>query len=581
MCLPFTPGSPNGPAYRITPPAGVGHAVETVYAAGADCDGVAAIGTVGFMFEEGPNCVAFPPNTPATWTAPPGTSLGQFSLLEAGHVHIDCNDGDMVLHATLCSDADCHSCVPVAATDGSQLDFDVVGECVTGGYVDFRWIAAVCPSSSGGEYFEPVAGEGCNSFVQMDMYDRYGVTGGQTTLQQCADAVRRLDGQEGCRADYFFFEDGGYCNCPTDSCENGGDNSAAGGPGQLYRFAHVAAPTAPGATPAPTGTPDPPGPGAQCFAGLTDMGSASALITPLGSTPECSSLVATIFGRIFPLLATPEAIPAAVAGLLDTSSQQFCECFAAIDDSLVVALLPVDGCVLGEYTIGDVLTLCANINVDITENFCDRGCHGRPVGDQIGVPSNGICCECTSASSGTGTPADSGSASCDASAACAPGNWPGYDGVTCGDCAALVNVRENGGTCEAFCARQGLGCVASWDDWADEQCSLFVPRQGCNTVYNDTSDAICECTTQALPGTETRPPTSTPRPVSEYTLMGGTVGVYSDSACTTLVDGADPTSFGPGGLCSQSISMGTTPIWPDYDVTAGIQCTPTGLLALG
>ena len=341
MCLPFTPGSPNGPAYRITPPAGVGHAVETVYAAGADCDGVAAIGTVGFMFEEGPNCVAFPPNTPATWTAPPGTSLGQFSLLEAGHVHIDCNDGDMVLHATLCSDADCHSCVPVAATDGSQLDFDVVGECVTGGYVDFRWIAAVCPSSSGGEYFEPVAGEGCNSFVQMDMYDRYGVTGGQTTLQQCADAVRRLDGQEGCRADYFFFEDGGYCNCPTDSCENGGDNSAAGGPGQLYRFAHVAAPTAPGATPAPTGTPDPPGPGAQCFAGLTDMGSASALITPLGSTPECSSLVATIFGRIFPLLATPEAIPAAVAGLLDTSSQQFCECFAAIDDSLVVALLPV------------------------------------------------------------------------------------------------------------------------------------------------------------------------------------------------------------------------------------------------
>jgi hypothetical protein len=58
--------------------------------------------------------------------------------------------------------------------------------------------------------------------------------------------------------------------------------------------------------------------------------------------------------------------------------------------------------------------------------------------------------------------------------------------------------------------------------------------------------------------------------------MGGSVNVYSDSSCTTLVGGALATTF--GGICSQHFPAGSTSIWPDFDVTAGIQCTPTGLL---
>ena len=35
----------------------------------------------------------------------------------------------------------------------------------------------------------------------------------------------------------------------------------------------------------------------------------------------------------------------------------------------------------------------------------------------------------------------------DSPATCDPSSWTGYDGVTCGECAALVNVRDNGGSC--------------------------------------------------------------------------------------------------------------------------------------
>ena len=40
---------------------------------------------------------------------------------------------------------------------------------------------------------------------------------------------------------------------------------------------------------------------------------------------------------------------------------------------------------------------------------------------------------------------------------CNPSDWQGYDGETCGECSALVKVRDHGGTCAAFCALQGHG----------------------------------------------------------------------------------------------------------------------------
>ena len=69
----------------------------------------------------------------------------------------------------------------------------------------------------------------------MDSYEQYGVQGGSTTLAECAAAVKELDGKQGCRGRYFFFEESGYCNCPTDDCTDA-INSNAGGPGQLYEF---------------------------------------------------------------------------------------------------------------------------------------------------------------------------------------------------------------------------------------------------------------------------------------------------------------------------------------------------------
>ena len=83
--------------------------------------------------------------------------------------------------------------------------------------------------------FEPIFDRGCHSYIHMDDYATYGVTGGSTTLAECAAAVQRFDGVFGCRAEHFFFEDSGYCNCPTDTCPLGYENYEAGGSGQLYQ----------------------------------------------------------------------------------------------------------------------------------------------------------------------------------------------------------------------------------------------------------------------------------------------------------------------------------------------------------
>ena len=89
------------------------------------------------------------------------------------------------------------------------------------------------PCSEGLQYTE-VHGKGCSSYIHMDDV-RYGNYGGQYTLQRCAEAVKRLNGKEGCRGDYFFYESSGFCNCPTDTCREA-PNYNAGGAGQLYKL---------------------------------------------------------------------------------------------------------------------------------------------------------------------------------------------------------------------------------------------------------------------------------------------------------------------------------------------------------
>lgn len=80
-------------------------------------------------------------------------------------------------------------------------------------------------------------------------------------------------------------------------------------------------------------------------------------------------------------------------------------------------------------------------------------------------------------------------------AVCNPTSWIGYDSKVCGTCSALVNVRDNGGTCDAFCQKQGLGCTQAWDDTDDEQCSNGSDKLGCGHEFSPggTSDGICEC----------------------------------------------------------------------------------------
>ena len=82
--------------------------------------------------------------------------------------------------------------------------------------------------------YKAVQGKGCNSYIHME-FTKYRQPGGRYSLEECAAAVKKLDGQQGCKGKYFFFENAGYCNCPKDGC-NTSPNNKAGGSGQLYEF---------------------------------------------------------------------------------------------------------------------------------------------------------------------------------------------------------------------------------------------------------------------------------------------------------------------------------------------------------
>ena len=115
-----------------------------------------------------------------------------------------------------------------------------------------------------------------------------------------------------------------------------------------------------------------------------------------------------------------------------------------------------------------------------------------------------------------------------AAAACSPRSWTGFDNEVCGSCAALVKVRDNGGDCSTFCARQGLGCVQAWDD-TDDECSFDAPKLSCyhNFPPGGSSDAICECDPHIAPPPMSPPPTPpAPPPDFQKTVEGQlTIGV--------------------------------------------------------
>ena len=98
-------------------------------------------------------------------------------------------------------------------------------------------VASVGVASSDGTNYVKVDSRGCEGYVHMDYGDYGGVwLSGVVSLDECAEAVRAFDGQDDCRAEFFFYEDEGRCNCPTDACELNYENENAGGEGQLYQF---------------------------------------------------------------------------------------------------------------------------------------------------------------------------------------------------------------------------------------------------------------------------------------------------------------------------------------------------------
>ena len=94
---------------------------------------------------------------------------------------------------------------------------------------------SIPPSPASSPYIA-VSGRGCTGYIHMDSYEYYGFHPGSGSVEECAVAVQAYDGRDGCQADYFFYEDAGYCNCPTDSCTEDLENTNAGGAGQLYKF---------------------------------------------------------------------------------------------------------------------------------------------------------------------------------------------------------------------------------------------------------------------------------------------------------------------------------------------------------
>jgi hypothetical protein len=76
----------------------------------------------------------------------------------------------------------------------------------------------------------------------------------------------------------------------------------------------------------------------------------------------------------------------------------------------------------------------------------------------------------------------------------------GLGGIECPKfkCAAVVALFADK-TCDAFCTKQGLACVAAWDDVVDESCDIqkISQIQGCDfdfgTALVSTSDAVCMC----------------------------------------------------------------------------------------
>ena len=104
-------------------------------------------------------------------------------------------------------------------------------------------------------------------------------------------------------------------------------------------------------------------------------------------------------------------------------------------------------------------------------------------------------------------------------------SWPDVDnGVTCGNCMALVLAEKYGGRCDQYCESFGQVCVKAAEE-QEENCEVKyeVP---CNQAITGTSDILCQCGKRNAPPQCPAPPattqttTPTPSPNKRIQVVG-------------------------------------------------------------
>lgn len=125
-----------------------------------------------------------------------------------------------------------------------------------------------------------------------------------------------------------------------------------------------------------------------------DASTAFGLLGHLTRTPSCSNIQTSLLSQAVPLLATnPDGVEDVLYSLLDSQTADFCNCLIGLDVAGIDAFYPTSGCSLGPFTSGDLINMCSEISLNVTDNLCEKSC--ASAGAQFyGDIDSGVCCSC-------------------------------------------------------------------------------------------------------------------------------------------------------------------------------------------
>ena len=95
------------------------------------------------------------------------------------------------------------------------------------------------------------------------------------------------------------------------------------------------------------------------------------------------------------------------------------------------------------------------------------------------------------------------------------------NGITCGNCMALVLTEPYGGRCDRYCESFGQVCVMAAEE-EEENCQVKY-EASCNEAISGTSDVLCQCAKPNAPPQCPRPPETTtgaPAPRKRIQVVG-------------------------------------------------------------